>query len=79
MATNITKKRIMDFALSLKVQQRSANTITSYTTNIRKLELFLDGKELTKEQILAYKKWLSDQGFKQRTINAYLLCCKSVL
>lgn len=40
MATNITKKRIMDFALSLKVQQRSANTITSYTTNIRKLELF---------------------------------------
>lgn len=72
MATNITKKRIMDFALSLKVQQRSANTITSYTTNIRKLELFLDGKELTKEQILAYKKWLSDQGFKQRTINAYL-------
>ncbi|RKI43916.1 hypothetical protein D7V86_02035 [bacterium D16-51] len=72
MSKNITKNRILDFTISLQVQHRSANTITSYTTNIQKLELFLNGEELSKEQMLAYKQWLSKQGFKQRTVNAYL-------
>ena len=72
MSTHITKNRILDFTVSLKIQHRSPNTITSYTTNIQKLELFLGGSELTKEQMLSYKQWLSLQGFKQRTINAYL-------
>lgn len=72
MSTYITKNRILDFTISLQIQHRSANTIISYTTNIQKLELFLSGAELTKEQMLAYKQWLSEQGFKQRTINAYL-------
>ncbi len=72
MSTHITKNRILDFTVSLQVQHRSPNTITSYTTNIQKLELFLGGSELTKEQMLSYKQWLYSQGFKQRTINAYL-------
>lgn len=72
MSAYITEKRILDFTISLQIQHRSANTITSYTTNIQKLELFLNGAELSKERMLSYKKWLSDQGFKQRTINAYL-------
>ena len=72
MSTRITKNRIFDFTVSLKIQHRSRNTIASYTTNIQKLELFLGGSELTKEQMLSYKQWLSSQGFKQRTINAYL-------
>lgn len=72
MSKYITKKRILDFTISLQIQHRSNNTIASYTTNIQKLELFLDGAELSKEKMLSYKKWLSDKGFKQRTINAYL-------
>lgn len=72
MSTTITKNRIQEFTVSLQIQHRSTNTISSYTTNIQKLELFLGGKELNKEQMLAYKQWLSEQGFKQRTINAYL-------
>lgn len=72
MSTNITKNRILDFTFSLRIQHRSANTINSYTTNIQKLEFFLNGADLTKERMLAYKEWLSEQGLKQRTINAYL-------
>jgi site-specific recombinase XerD len=72
MSKYITKNCILDFIIYLKVKNKSINTITSYTTNIQKLELFLNGKELSKEQMLLYKKWLSDQGFKQNTINAYL-------
>ena len=72
MSKHITKNRILDFTVSLKIQHRSSNTITSYTTNIQKLELFLNGKELSKEQMLSYKQWLYSQGFKKNTINAYL-------
>jgi len=72
MPKNITKSRILDFTVSLQIQHKSANTITSYTTNIQKLEFFLNGAELSKERMLAYKQWLFDQGFKQRTINTYL-------
>jgi len=72
MSTYITKNRLLDFTVSLQVQHRSINTISAYTTNIQKLELFLNGRELSKEQMLSYKKWLSNQGLKQRTINAYL-------
>ena len=72
MSKNITKNRILDFTVSLQIQHRSPNTITSYTTNIQKLELFLNGADLSKEQMLAYKQWLTGQGLKQSTINAYL-------
>ena len=48
----ITKNRILDFTVFLKIRHKSINTITSYTTNIQKLELFLDGKELSKEQMI---------------------------
>ena len=72
MSTYITKNRILDFTVSLQIQHRSSNTISSYTTNIQKLELYLNGAELSKEKMFSYKKWLAEQGFKQRTINAYL-------
>lgn len=72
MSTNITKSRILDFTISLRIQHRSTNTITSYTTNIQKLEFFLNGAELSREKMLSYKNWLTTQGLKQRTINAYL-------
>ncbi len=72
MSTYITKNRILDFTVSLQILHRSNNTINSYPTNIQKLELFLNGKELTKEQMLLYKQWLYNQGFKQSTVNAYL-------
>lgn len=72
MSTYITPNRILDFTLVLKRENRSSNTVKSYTTNIQKLELFLDGAELSKKQMLSYKEWLKKKGFKQRTINAYL-------
>lgn len=72
MPTYITKKCIVDFGISMKKHHRSRNTIVSYMANIQKLELYLDGRELTTEEMISYKKWLVQQGFKRRTINAYL-------
>ena len=72
MSAYITKSRISDFTVSLQMKHRSVNTITSYTTNIQKLEIFLNGEELSKEKMVSYKHWLYNKGFKQSTINAYL-------
>jgi len=72
MSKNITEKRKLDFMVSMKIGHKSANTITSYTTNIQKLEIFLNGAELSKEQMISYKKWLSEKSLKTSTVNAYL-------
>lgn len=72
MSTYVTKKKIRDFVTSLQMQHRSDNTIVSYTASIQKLEMFLDGAELSKERMISYKQWLLKQGIKRRTINVYL-------
>lgn len=72
MSKYITPDRILDFTLYMQKQNWSANTVSSYSINIKKLELFLNGSELSKDQMLSYKQWLVSQGFKKHTVNAYL-------
>ncbi|MCI9079047.1 MAG: tyrosine-type recombinase/integrase [Lachnospiraceae bacterium] len=72
MSAYITPKQISYFISVLHKAGKSDNTITSYSRNIKKLVLFLDGSELSKPQMVAYKKWLQDKGFKHRTINTYI-------
>lgn len=72
MSAYITPKQISYFISVLQKNGKSDNTIISYSRNIKKLVLFLDGSELSKPQMMAYKKWLQNKGFKSRTINAYI-------
>lgn len=71
-STYITPNRLSYFIFMLNKKGKSVNTISSYKRNINKLVLFLDGAELSKEKMFLYKKWLKGNGFKNRTINAYL-------
>lgn len=72
MSAYITQKQISYFISVLHKTGKSKNTIISYSKNIEKLVLFLNGSELSKSQMVAYKKWLLDKGFKHRTINTYI-------
>lgn len=72
MSKYITQDNISYFVSILKKEGKSDNTIFSYTTNINKLIIFLNGDALSKEKMCIYKKWLKDCGLKTRTINAYL-------
>ncbi len=72
MSTQITNEQLKDFENILRLQNKSHNTIAAYSINIRKLVAFLNGSELTGEKMKAYRMWLEEQGFKKRTINAYL-------
>lgn len=72
MSAYITSDRLSDFYSALQKDNKSLNTISTYSRNINKLVCFLNGSELSIEQMKAYKNWLSEKGLKQRTINAYL-------
>ncbi len=72
MSTYITAERISYFISVLEKNGKSANTISSYSRNINKLAGFLKNSELSAVQMANYKDWLNGQGFKKRTVNAYL-------
>lgn len=72
MSAYITPGQISYFISVLQKTGKSDNTIISYSRNIKKLALFLNGSELSKPQMAAYKNWLRGKGFKNRTINAYI-------
>lgn len=72
MYTYITPDMLSCYITTLKNNGKSANTISSYTRNINKLVLFLDGSELSYKKMADYKDWLKSKGFKRRTVNAYL-------
>ena len=60
------------FVSILKNNGKSSNTISAYSRNINKLVNFLNGSELSARQMELYKCWLKSEGFKRRTVNAYL-------
>ncbi len=72
MSTYITPDMLSCYISALKNNGKSANTISAYSRNINKLVHFLNGSELSARQMEAYKYWLKSEGFKQRTVNAYL-------
>lgn len=72
MYTYITPDMLSCYITTLKNNGKSANTISSYTRNINKLVLFLDGSELSYKKMADYKDWFKSKGFKRRTVNAYL-------
>ncbi|MCI9078944.1 MAG: site-specific integrase [Lachnospiraceae bacterium] len=72
MPAYITPDMLSCYISALKNSGKSANTISAYSRNINKLVYFLNGSELSARQMELYKCWLRNQGFKQRTINAYL-------
>lgn len=72
MSVYITSEKVSYFIYMLNKKNKNANTIAAYSNNIKKLVLFLDGSELSKEQMYAYREWLSKSGLKKRTVNAYI-------
>lgn len=72
MSEYITSGYISYFISELHKKGKSINTIDSYSRNINKLVLFLDGSRLSARKMSEYKLWLIEKGFKCRTVNAYL-------
>lgn len=69
----ITPKRKAQFREALQEGEKSQATIEKYLRDLEKLEIFLGGKELDKERLIAYKNMLQESGkYKIASINSFL-------
>ena len=69
----ITEHEIVHFEKSMKRAEKSRNTIQKYMRDVRKLKCFAEGKNLTKDVMVAYKKQLQISGnYKISSINSFL-------
>ncbi len=67
----ITETDIRDFELQLIVEEKAKATIEKYGTAIRKLMVWLENEELTKQKLLKYREFLLERKMPQ-TVNGDL-------
>ena len=75
----LTAKALEQFKQHLISEEKSVNTIEKYLRDVRSLAAFLNGCEVTKEQVIAYKQKLIDAGYAVRSINSMLASINSLL
>ena len=70
----ITEKHIQMFRKVLKQNEKSSATIQKYVRDLGKLNDYLDGKEVTKDNLLGYKEYLQSTGkYQTSSINSFLV------
>ena len=57
----LTKDIISDFEEHLKFEERSRATVEKYIRDIKTFAVYLNGEEVKKETVIAYKKHLQDK------------------
>ena len=70
---NLTNEQILAFSTALFQAERSQATIEKYLRSVRAFSLFLDGRPVTKDTVLAWKKHLQrEENYSPSTVNASL-------
>lgn len=67
----ITVEMISDFALALKMQEKSAATVEKYIRDVRRFLTFAAGRDVTRTLVLNYKATLI-ASYKVRSVNSML-------
>ncbi len=77
----ITESELESFEKYLYLNEKSNSTVKKYLKAVRRLSDFLDGKEITKQQLLQYREYLQTKNKVQSVngalsaINAFLDFC----
>ena len=70
---NLTNEQILAFSTALFQAERSQATVEKYLRSGRAFSLFLDGRPVTKDTVLAWKKYLQrEENYSPSTVNASL-------
>lgn len=72
MKKRIDCKDIKEFEKHLLFTEKSRATIEKYIRDCRKFLVFIQDKELSKEQLIDFKQQLIDEGYKVPSINSML-------
>ncbi len=75
----ITQTHLTAFEDYLLREEKSAATVEKYLRDARAFVLYTEGKTVTKEITITYKKSLEDAGYKPRSVNSMLASLNSFL
>lgn len=65
----LTAEIIAEFKEHLILEERSVATVEKYIRDVTAFSAFLDGGEITKETVIAYKKHLQE-NYAVRSVNS---------
>lgn len=74
----LTNTQLRSFAVYLKEEEKSTNTIEKYLRDVRAFSAYLNGSKVTKEAVLAYKSKLISESYAVRSINSMLASLNSL-
>lgn len=75
----LTENRINAFHEYLILEEKSGATVEKYLRDVRAFSGFADGQNVTKEVVMAYKQFLLEKGYANRSINSMLASINSFL
>ena len=75
----LTETQIAAFAVYLKSEEKSENTIEKYMRDVRAFCAYVGEAEMTKETVIAYKDKLLSENYAARSVNSVLASINSLL
>ena len=75
----LTETQIEAFAVYLKSEEKSENTIEKYIRDAKAFCAYVGNAEITKETVIAYKNKLLSENYAARSINSMLASINSML
>ena len=74
----LTSEAIQNFKKYLKEEEKSKNTIEKYMRDVWEFTTYMNGEEITKESVIAYKSNLISKNYAVRSINSMLASLNSL-
>ena len=74
----LTDKQIAAFAVHLKNEEKSENTVEKYIRDIRAFAAYVGNVEITKETVISYKNKLLSENYAVRSMNSMLASLNSL-
>lgn len=68
----LSDKQIAAFAVYLKSEEKSENTVEKYIRDVRAFAAYVGTAEITKETVISYKGKLLSDNYAARSINSML-------
>ena len=74
----LTENQIAAFAVFLKSEEKSENTVEKYIRDVRTFAAYVGAAEITKETVIGYKNKLLSENYAARSINSMLASLNSL-
>lgn len=76
----ITDELLNRYESYLYEEEKRPSTIKKYLTDVKKLQLFADGREITKKQMIEFKTYLMvEKQYKEKSVNSFLVAANCFL